>query len=89
MPPKLSGILEREEVAEMSRKVSVVAAVVVLVLATIAVPAMAAEPGAQDGTPAGTDAGPVFGTSSPVAPMPFRLNGDCEGGGASGCPNPG
>jgi hypothetical protein len=93
MPPKLSGIVERREVAEMSRKVSIVAVVVVLVLATTVAPAMAAQPGAQPAVqgaaPVQTDAGSVFGASSSVELLPIGLNGDCEGGGSGGCPNPG
>lgn len=72
----------------MSRTMLVVAAVVLLV-ATLVAPAMAAPLVADDATPVldgartGLDGLPS-GPAGPIQPA-----GDCENGGAGGCPVPG
>jgi hypothetical protein len=73
----------------MSRKMLIVAVVVAVLLVTFVVPAMAAPPEAHDGVAVQTEVWSAPSTSPSVLPLPIRLDGDCEGGGTSGCPNPG
>ncbi len=73
----------------MSRKILIVVVVVAVLVATLVVPAMAASPEAQDAASVRTEGWSVLRASSSVAPPPIWLDGDCEGGNTSGCPNPG
>ncbi len=73
----------------MSRKMLIVAVVVAVLLATLVVPAMAASPEAQDAASVRTEAWSVLRASPSIVPLPIWLNGDCEVGNPSGCPNPG
>lgn len=70
----------------MSRKLFVVAAVVTVVLMTFVAPAVAAPLNAQDLALVQTEAGPKLGGTSPFLLPPIQQNGECESGGAGGCP---
>jgi hypothetical protein len=69
----------------MSRKVFVVAALVTLVLATLAAPVMAALPEADDTALVQPIVWSGFSDGSLGLPPPSHLNGACETGGAGGC----
>jgi hypothetical protein len=70
----------------MSRKLIVVAAMGILVLATLVAPAAAAPLNAQDVALGQMEAGSELGGTSPVLPLGIQPNGGCESGGAGGCP---
>jgi hypothetical protein len=69
----------------MSRKLFVVAAMGILVLATLVAPAAAAPLPAQDVALDQMEAGSELG-GTPVLPLGIQPNGGCESGGAGGCP---
>ena len=73
----------------MSRTILIVVAVGCLLAATFVAPAMAAPPeiGSVALEPAGDRTGPDGQLAGRLAPI--QPNGDCEGGGAGGCPIPG
>lgn len=70
----------------MSRKLFVVAAMSILVLATLVAPAAAAPLNAQDVALGQTEAGSKLGGIPSVLPSGIQPNGGCESGGAGGCP---
>jgi hypothetical protein len=70
----------------MSRKLFVVTAVVVLVLATFVAPAVAAPLNAQELALVQMEGGPKLGGTLPFLPPPIQQHGGCESGGAGGCP---
>ena len=90
----------------MSRKVLIVAVVLGLLVATLAAPAMAAPPTADNVVLVQKEALASFSGNRSVSPLPpgleaaifahigtadtgstgIRPNGDCETGGAGGCP---
>ena len=73
----------------MSHKMLIVAAVGCLLVATFVAPAMAATPEADDATPVQTETRSAPDGVPSVRTLPIKLNGDCESGGAGGCPIPG
>jgi hypothetical protein len=70
----------------MSRKLFVVAAMSILVLATLVAPAAAAPLNAQDVALGQAETGSKLGGTPPVLPLGIQLNGGCESSGAGGCP---
>ncbi len=79
----------------MSRKMLIVSAICCLLVATFVAPVMAA-PSETDGVTSvatgvwiGSD-GQAIARVVPIQPLPpIRPDGDCEDGGAGGCPIPG
>ena len=70
----------------MSRKLFIVAAMGILVLATLVAPAAAAPLNAQDVALGQTEVGSKFGDAPFVLALGIQPNGGCESGGAGGCP---
>jgi hypothetical protein len=69
----------------MSRKVLIIAAVVALLVATLAVPAMDSAFEAEDAAPAQTETGPEPSAHPSVSPPRIQVDGGCEGGNGGGC----
>jgi hypothetical protein len=70
----------------MSRKLIIVAALSILVLATLVAPAAAAPLPTQDVALGQMEAGSELGSTPSVLPLGIQPNGGCESGGAGGCP---
>ena len=70
----------------MSRKALIIAAVVVVLVATLVAPAVAAQLNEGDVVPVRSEGWLEPGASSPGLRVPIQLAGDCEGGAGGGCP---
>lgn len=73
----------------MSRKMLIIGAGIVLLLATLVAPAVTVSPEVDDAVSVEVEVWSTLSASPSVVVLPIRLDGDCEGGGSGGCPNVG
>lgn len=73
----------------MSRNALLIAAVVVVLVATFVAPTAAAPPNGSKVVPVRSEGWLESGASSPELQVPIQLAGDCEGGAGGGCPTSG